>query len=156
MVFSILVLPTALFVGVVISAFNPIYGVAAAGALIMVIILQLRWDELLVMLIIAVHIVVDWYLALRLVSVVMALVLLFICSFGRSADHPWVMPRPIWLWGLFLTLTIYPAIKGGRFSTYDAETYYPNLVLSSFIMFWLGNMVAKDISAVRRVFQLLA
>jgi O-antigen ligase len=152
----ILALPAALFLGVVIGAFNLVYGLVIVGALIMVIILQLRWDELMVVLIIAVHILVDWYLALRLVSVLMALILLFVCYFGRSANHPWLRPRPIWLWGLFLALTIYPAIKGGRLSPYDAETYYPNLVLSSFIMFWLGNMIAKDISAVRRVFQLLA
>lgn len=150
-----LALPAALCVGVAISRFNIVYGLAAAGALIVVIILQLRRDELFVMLIIAVHVIVDWYLALRLVSLLMSLVLLFVCYFWRSADRPWIKPRALWLWVLFLTLTIYPAIKGGRFDLYDADTYYPSLVLSAFIMFWLGNIIAKDISAVRRVFQFL-
>ena len=131
------------------------YGLAAVGAIIMAIILQLRWDALMVMLIIAVHVIVDWYLALRLVSLLMALVLLFVCYFGRSAEHPWVKPRALWLWGLFLILTLYPAIKGAL-DLYDADTYYPSFVLSAFIMFWLGNIIAKDISSVRRVFQLLA
>ncbi len=155
LIFSILALPAALFLGVVIGRFNLNYGLAAAGVLIIGIIVQFRWDELMVVLIIAVHILVDWYLAFRLVSVLMGLALLFVCYLGRSTDHPWVEPRPIWLWGLFLTLTIYPAIKGAL-DLYDADTYYPSLVLSAFMMFWLGNIIAKDISAVRRVFQLLA
>ena len=74
----------------------------------------------------------------------------------RSADDPWVYPRPILLWGLFLTLTIYPAIKGGSLDLYDAGTFYPGLIFGAFIMFWLGNIIAKNISNVRRVFQLLS
>jgi O-antigen ligase len=153
---SILAILVALFLGVVIDAFNLVYGLAVVGALIFVIVLQLRWYELMVALIITVHILVDWYLNLRLVSVFMGMVLLLACYFGRSADHPWLKPRPIWLWGLFLTLTIYPAIHGGSHDLYDADTYYPSLVFSAFMMFWLGNIIAKDILAVQRVFQLLS
>ena len=156
LIFLILVLPATLALGVAIGILNFIYGVVAVSALVMMIILVLRWDELMVTLIIVVHVVVDWYLALRLVSVLMALILLFVCYFGRSANHPWLKPRPVWLWGLFLTLTIYPAIIGGLLSLYDADTYYPSLVLSAFIMYWLGYIIARNITAVRRVFQLLA
>ena len=152
----ILVLLAALFLGAVLGASNLVYGIAVAGTLMMLLIMLFRWDELTVTLIIAVHILVDWYLALRLVSLLISLVFLFVCYFGRSADHPWVKPRPLLLWGLFLTLTIYPAIKGGRFSLYDADTFYPGLVFGAFMMFWLGNIIAKDISAVRRVFQFLS
>jgi O-antigen ligase len=151
----ILALIAALFLGAVLGASNLVYSIAVAGALMMLLIMLFRWDELTVMLIIAVHILVDWYLALRLVSVLMGLVFLFVCYFGRSADHPWVKPRPFWLWGLFLTLAIYPAINGGSRNLYDADTFYPSLILSVFMMFWLGNIIAKDVSAVRRVFQLL-
>lgn len=151
----ILALLAALCVGVVFVRFDVMYGIAAAGACVIVIALQLRLDELMVMLIIAVHVIVDWYLALRLVSLLMSFTLLFVCYLGRSPDRPWVKPRMIWLWVLFLTLTIYPAIKGAL-DLYDADTYYPSIVLSAFIMFWLGNIVAKKISSVRLVFQLLA
>lgn len=154
-ILSILALLAMVFLAI-ICVYNMIYGIASAGILVMIIILQLRLDELMVAMIVAVHVLIDWYLALRLFSVLMALLLLLVCYFGRSANHPWLKPRPLWLWGLFLILTIYPAINGGQYSSYDALTYYPNLVLSSFIMFWIGNMIAKDISAVRRVFQLLA
>ena len=51
---------------------------AIAGALLMVIIVLLRWYELAVTLIIAVHIFVDWYLDFHLVALLMALVLLFV------------------------------------------------------------------------------
>jgi len=147
---------TALFLGAVLGATNLVYGIAVAGTLLMLLIMLFRWDELTVMLIVAVHILVDWYLTLRLISVLIGLVFLLVCYFGRSADHPWVKPRPFWLWGLFLTLTIYPAIKGGGFSLYDADTFYPSLVFGAFLMFWLGNIVAKDSAAVRRVFQFLS
>ncbi len=156
LIFLILAFSAALFLGTSIGAFNIVYGLAVVGVLIIAIILQLRWDELMVMLIITVHILVDWYLALRLVSLLIELALLLICYFGRSADHPWVKPRSIWLWVLFLILNIYPAIKGGSYSLYDADNFYPGVVFGAFIMFWLGNIIAKDISALRRVFQLLS
>jgi len=45
-IFSILAVPAALFLGVAIGAFSPVYGVAVAGAIVMVIIVLLRLDEL--------------------------------------------------------------------------------------------------------------
>lgn len=157
-IFLILALPVALFLGMAIGVLSPVYSAVVAGAIMLVIILLLRLDELTVTLIVAVHIFVDVYLNLDTyqVAMLMALVLLFACYFGRSADHPWTGPRSIWLWVLFLILTIYPTINGGAFKLTNAIASYLNLVLSAFIMFWLGNIIAKDISAVRRVFQLLS
>lgn len=151
-----------LFLGIVVASplaialglYNPIYSIVAAGTLLMGIIIILRCDELVLVLIIAVRVIVDWYLGFRLVALLLGLIYLFVCYFGRSADRPWVKPRMVWLWVLFITLTIYPAIKGAL-DLYDADTYYPSFILSAFIMFWLGNIVARDISSVRRVFQLL-
>lgn len=152
----ILVLVVAFPLGVMLSLFNPVYSIVAAGILFIGIVILLRWDVFMVVLIVAVHIIVDWYLAFRLVSVLMGLVLLVVCYFGRSTEHPWVKPRFVWLWVAFLLLTIYPAIKGGSFDLYDADTYYPSIVFSAFMMFWLGNIVAKDVSAIRSVFQFLS
>src|SRR2546430_322786 len=84
---SILAFPAAFLLGIIIGDFNPIYGVAAAGCLAFAVIVWLRMDELTVTLIIAVHILLDWYLGLRLISVLMGLVLLFACYLGRSANH---------------------------------------------------------------------
>jgi O-antigen ligase len=157
-IFLMLALPGALFLGVAIGRVNPVYSAAVAGAIMLVIILLLRLDELIVVMIIAVHILIDVYLNFDVfqVAMLMALLLLFACYFGRSVDHPWTGPRLIWLWGLFLILTIYPTIYGGAFKLTNSIASYLNLVLSAFIMFWLGNIIAKDFSAVRRVFQLLS
>ena len=118
----------------------------------------LRLDELGLMLIVAVHILIDSYVGLAVyqVALLIGVVLLLVCYLGRSANRPWTGPRWILLWVLFLILTIYPTIEGGAFSLTNAIGYYLELVVSPFIIFWLGNIIAKDISAVRRVFQLLS
>ena len=158
LVFFMPVLLAALCLGVGINVFSPVYAVAITSTLVLVFVLILRLDELTVMLIVVVHIFVDVYLGLDKyqVALLMALVLLSTSYFGRSADHPWTRPRSIWLWVLFLILNIFPTINGSAFSINYAIIFYLNLVLSAFIMFWLGNMIAKDISAVRRVFQWLS
>jgi O-antigen ligase len=156
LILSILALPTALFLGAAISAFNLVYGLTVAGALLMVLIVLLRMDELTVTLIIAVHLWVDWYIGLHLVGIIMALVLLIAYYFGRSSDHPWVKPRLLRLWAAFLVLTIYPALNGGQFQVYDAASFYPSDVLGAFLLFCLGGIIAKDMNVLRRVFQLLS
>jgi O-antigen ligase len=152
----ILSLLAALFLGVAIGVFSQIYSLAAAGALAMVIIVLLRLDELAVVLILAVHLYVDWFLGLHLVGILMALVLLFVYYFGRSEERPWVEPRALWLWALFLVLTIYPAIYGGQLRLYDLATYYPSIILGAFLMFWLGTVVVRDSVRLRRLLKILA
>src|SRR5437764_12115709 len=70
----ILALPAALFLRVATGASNLVYGLAVAGALVMPIVLLLRWDELTVTLLIAVHIWIDRCLALHLSGLLLALV----------------------------------------------------------------------------------
>ena len=106
---------------------------------------------------ITVHLWIDWYLGLHIVGILLALILLSAFFVMRSADYPWVELRPHSVFGYYFSfLTIYPAINGGQFRAYDAATFYPSIVLGALLMFRLGNLIAKDISAVRRVFQLLA
>jgi len=157
-VLSLLAIPLTLGVGIAISLYNPLYAVIVAGALVVGIILLLRQDEFVVMLIVAVHILVDAYLgfAVYQIALLMALILLAVCYLGRSADRPWSRPRLLWLWLLFLILTIFPTLKGGVFSLTNSIGFYLEIVLSPFVMFWLGNVIAKDMSAMRRVFQFLA
>ncbi|HYU76380.1 MAG TPA: O-antigen ligase family protein [Ktedonobacteraceae bacterium] len=156
LIVSILALLASLSIGVVVGKFSPIYGAAAAGAIVIVIIVLLRLDELTATLIFAIHIWVDTYRGLHVIAMLLALALLFFYYFGRSTNHPWTKPRSIWLWFLFLILTIYPTIHGASFNVNDAYGFYLHLVLGAFFMFWLGNLVAKDIPSVRRLFQLLS
>lgn len=151
----ILVVLAAFPLGIALSRFNATYSFVAAGAMAVGIIALLRYDELMLALIIAVRVLADWYLGYRLIALLMAIIYLVVCYFGRSTDRPWVKPRMVWLWVVFLLLTIYPAVKGAL-DLYDADTYYPSFVLSAFIMFWLGNIVARNISSMKRVFQWLA
>ncbi len=156
LLFSVLAIPVALVLGIAIGEYNPLYGAAAAGGMAMIIIVLLRQDELAITLIIAVHLLVDWYLGLHLIGLVMALALLFAFYFGRSARHPWVGVRAGWLWILFLVLTIYPAIHGGKLMLYDLMSYYPSDIFGAFLFYWLGCNLAKDTRTLRRVLQCLS
>ena len=158
LIFSILALVVALSLGLALSRFNPIYSFVLAGALFVAIILLFRQDELFVALVVASQILIDSYLgyATYQPSLLMALVLLVICYFGRSSDRPWTGPHWIWLWLVFIILNIIPMLKGGDFSLSNSFGYYLEVVFSPFIIFWIGNTMAKDISSVRRIFQFLA
>ncbi len=141
-----------------IGTINTTYAIIIIGVLAITLILLFRLDELTVMLIIAAHILIDSYLgfATYQIALLMALLLLVVSYFGRSADHPWSGPRWVWLWLVFLTLTIIPALKGGAFNLTNSIGYYLEVVFSPFIMFWLGNILARDVAGIRRVFQWLA
>ena len=125
------------------------------GAIIMAVILLFGQHELAVTVVLAVHLYVDWYVGLSVVAQVMALGLLVIFFFARSPRYPWTEPRALWLWFLFLVLTIYPALQGSA-NSYDAFFYYPNIILGAFIIFWLGTVIARDNACLRRLFKMLA
>jgi O-antigen ligase len=118
------------------------------GFILMAIIIILRQDELAAVLIIAVHLYVDWFGGLNIVAQLMALTLLVIFFLARSPRSPWVEPRALWLWVLFLGLCILPAIRGAT-DYYNAVLYYPNVILGALIMFWLGTVIARDSASIR-------
>ncbi len=125
------------------------------GGILMCIFIVLRQDELAATIVVALHLYLDWYLGLEAVSQVMALVLLLNFFLARSPRFPWIVPRALWLWILFLILAISPAIHG-IFTPRDALYYYPNMIFGALIMFWLGALVARTIASVRRLFQMLS
>ncbi len=126
--------------------------IAAMG---MILIIILRQDELSATAVIAVSLYVDWYLGFFVLSIVMAILLLWIFFLARSPERPWTEPRPLWLWLLFLGLTIFPAIRGA-ITVYDAFYYYPDLIFGALIMFWLGTIIARDVTSISKFFQMLA
>lgn len=153
---TFLTFPVALLLGFVIGRYSAIYAVAAVGCLMMVVIVLLRFDAMTVTALIAIHLFADWYLGLHLVAISLALVLLFAYYFGRSERCPWAALRLPWLWLLFLALTIYPAIHGGKLQLYDLASFYPSNILGALLFYWLGSTVSRDGNMLRRVFQLLA
>lgn len=123
--------------------------------LILAILIILRQDELSATIVIAISLCLDWYLGTWLVAEVIALVLLLIFFLARSPRYPWVKPQHLWLWVLFLGLTVSPAVRGAL-TAYDAIYYYPSLILGAFIMFWLGAVIARNLTSVHRFFRLVA
>jgi O-antigen ligase len=119
------------------------------------IILVLRQDALVIIGIVAINLYIDWYLGLHFASLVIALALLYIFFLSRSLQYPWVIPRPLWLWILFLGIAIFPAIHGAL-TLRDTLIYYPDVVFGAFIMFWLGALVARSTASVRCFFVILA
>jgi O-antigen ligase len=151
----IITIITALLLGIVLGQLGPYACVVVIGAMIMIATILLRQDVLAVAFVVMIHLYVDWYLAFHLVGLVMALGLLLIFFFAQSSQHPWICPRALWLWALFLVLALFPAIRGAL-TVYDLATYYPSTVLGALIVFWLGTVIARDKQSVRRLFQVLA
>lgn len=132
-----------------------IYAVSALiGLIAMVIILMLRMNELALTVIVAVHIYVDWYLGLGLVALVMAIVLLIAFYLSRSPHYTWRQPSALWLWLLLLIVALYPASHG--VDVPDEIYYYSNIILSAFLMFWLGQVLARDVASIKRLLNLIA
>lgn len=108
--FPIAAMMIAVLVGGMLGVFGPYIGVAMLGGIVMSIIIMLRQDELAATIVIAVHLYLDWYLFLHLVGLLLVLVLLLIFFLNRSPQHPWIRPRALWLWILYLLITIEPAL----------------------------------------------
>ncbi len=154
--FPIVIVVTAisLLVGIVLGTLPPFYSLAVIGAIVTVIIIVLRQDELAIMIVIAVHLYIDWYWGLEFVAQIMELALLGIFFLGRSPRCPWVEPRALGLWILFLVLAIFPATRG--VSLLDTLNYYFNIIFGSLTIFWLGTLIARNTASVRRLFKMLA
>lgn len=137
---------------------HPTYAIFAMGAIIMALAVITRRDEVAVVLIIATHLYVDWYLGYEYIGPLMALGLLVVFFLSRSPQtlqYSWARPRALWLWALFLMLTIYPTIQGATTSN-DLLYYYPNVIVGALLFFWLGMIVAQDRVRLHNLFNLLA
>ena len=144
----------ALLFGIVIGVFGSSALIVVIGAILLTIIIIARQNELAATVIIAVHLYVDWYLGLAFVAQIMTVLLLLALYFAKSIQYPWEEPRASWLWILFIVLGIFPATHG--IDSLDSAYYYFNVIFSSLIMFWLGLVLARDASSVRRLFILLS
>lgn len=154
-IFSIVAVIGSLALGLVLGRLSESYTFVVAGVLLLVLILLLKLDEITVVLVVIVHMFIDYYLGFNIyqLALIFSLFLLLIRYFARSAERPWSRPRLLWLWIAFLLLNVYPTILGGDFRLTDAIAAYFDIVLGAFLMFWLGNITAKDLSSLRRIFQ---
>ena len=127
---------------------------ALVGLSVMAIVLILRQDEIALTLIIAVRVYVDWYLGLGLVAQGMAIILLVAFYLSRSPQRSWRQPHALWVWLLLLAVALYPASHGLDFP--DEVYYYSNVLLSAFLMFWLGQVLARDVASIKRLLNFIA
>jgi O-antigen ligase len=150
--------PVALLLGVAISVLNPLYSFVIAAAIGLGFCLMLRLDAFIAALIVVVHIVIDAYMgfATYQLAMLLAVTLLLVCYLGRSKERPWTAPSLYLLWIPFLVLPIMAVLEGGKFSLTNSIGYYLPIVLSAFLMFWVGNNLARDTSSIRLAFQCLA
>lgn len=125
------------------------------GAIVFAILLVVRQDQVAAIVIVAIHLYIDWYVGLSLVAHVLAVALLVIFFLARSPRYPWAEPRVLWLWVVFLAITVSPAIRGAL-TPRDTLNYYPNIILGALIMFWLGTAIGRDTVSVRRFLQALS
>lgn len=152
---SLIVAGGAVLLGGVLGYFNPLYGAAFAGGLFMIFITLIRQDELAITSIIAVHIYVDWYLGLHIVAPLLSLIFLCFYYLARSGQHPWTVPGALWLWALFLVVTIPPSLTGALM-VYDIASYYPSDILGALLMFWLGILIARNGAGVKTCFKMVS
>lgn len=127
----------------------------ALGGMLFAMIVVLRWDSFAVTGLMGLHLYVDWYLGYHIFAPTLACVLLALFYLLRAPSHPWIYPRFLWLWFIFLLLTIYPALRGGLLMTYDAASFYPSDILGALLMYWLGNSIVRDPASLRAFFRVL-
>nr|BBH95695.1 hypothetical protein KTA_38940 [Thermogemmatispora argillosa] len=125
------------------------------GLLFLSLLLYLRYDEALAIIVALVHLYFDFYMSLIATAQLLTLLILLVFFLGRSSQRPWAEPRPLWLWLLFLGLTIFPSLRGAT-NLDDALFYYPNIIVGSFLFFWLGLNTARNLKSLWLTLELLA
>lgn len=155
LIFPLLGFSTVFLIGTAAGNFGISVSAMIIAMVILTFVVVQRQDEIIVMLIIAVHLYVDWYLVYHLVAFVLAILLIGLFYLTRSPERPWVSPPALRLWLVFLILAAFPAARGAL-TLRDLLLYYPAIVFGALLMFWLGALLARNVLSVRRLFQALS
>jgi O-antigen ligase len=153
--FTLVAVVMALLLAGAFKVLDISYILAIIVAILMIASIILRWDALTVALMLVIHICFDWYMGYLIVGQVLAFALLVIYFLFRSPQHPWTQPRALWLWVLYLLVSISPAVRGAL-SRSDAAYYYPNIMLGALLMFWLGIVIITSQERLATLFKILA
>jgi O-antigen ligase len=122
------------------------------GGFLLICALLLRRYTLIVTAIVAIHLYVDYYLGLHLIAPLLAIGLLILLYLQRAQSIGWTRPAGLWLWLVFLFITIYPCWQGGQLMLYDAASFYPSDILGAFLLYWLGNICSHGFTPLRTLF----
>ncbi len=153
-ILPLLAIMIAVLFGGILGTFDTSKSAAVIGALIFIIFLTLRQYELAAAGVLMVRVYVDWYLGLGIVAQVMAIILLAMLFTFRGTRYSSRFPKALWLWVLFLLIAMIPATRG--VTLLDSIYYYSNVIFSAFIMYWLGIVIARDPTHVRRLLMVLS
>ena len=130
--------------------------VALLGLCILAMVF-LRHDVFTAAAIAAIKIVFDWYQLIALphqfpwVSLLTSIALLAILFYERRAEQPWrVLTRlDLWLWGLLLLIVALAIPRS--LNVKDGIVYFVNVVVTAFVLWTLGNVIATDRARVRQL-----
>jgi O-antigen ligase len=125
------------------------------GLLALAILLFLRQNELVAVLLIAVHLYVDFYRGLYFVALILVLLVLAVLYLTDPSRLRREGPRSLWLWLLFLGLCVVPALRGAV-DLEDIALYYPNIILGALLLFWLGTILIHNRANLRLFLALLS
>jgi O-antigen ligase len=153
-IFPLMGLLLAVVLAVILGRRDEATDAFIAGAILFALVLILQQHELAVVMVIAVHLYIDWYLGYNLAALVMEFLLLGALFLARTARYHWTVPQGLWLWGLLLAVSLLPATQGITLS--DGFYYYFNVIFNSFMIFWIGLVLARNIASVRRFFEIFS
>jgi O-antigen ligase len=154
LLFPIGIISISIFIGLALVKFGPLAWAIIIGILVMAIVIFLRYFELAITFIIAIHIYVDYYLGTYLLGGLLAIILLAILLGSRSFKYPWVKPNALWLWFLFLLIALLPAFRGINLA--DGLNYYFNVFCCPLIFLLLGTVIGHNVINLRRLLTLLS
>lgn len=125
-------------------------------------VVALRHDVFTAAFLIGVELLFDWYQLIPLphgfpfVYLIIAVALIGLIALARRAERPWAwLPRvDLGLWAAFILLAALAMHRS--LNHFIAQLYLIEVVVSAFVLWTLGTLVATEPSRVRRLFQWLS
>jgi O-antigen ligase len=145
----------ATLVGASVSRYGAGYALLGIGAAFIAILAALRQFKALLVLILVVRIVQDYYQLITLplffpfISIVLAISLLAGLFLLQSDERPWTR-MPYWpYWTALLALCVFSMIRSVDIT--DGVNYYLNIILSGFIFWALGVQLSRNAIAFKQL-----
>jgi O-antigen ligase len=150
----------AALVGVSLSMFDARYALLGAGAALIAILGALRQFKALLVLILVIRIVQDYYgiiplpLFFPFISILLATSLLAGLFLLQSDERPWVHLANWPYWIVLLALCAFALTRSVDIA--DGLSYYLNVIWSGFIFWALGVQLSRNSAELKRLLSIMA
>lgn len=157
---TVLILGAVLLMGIAATLFSLQLQQWIILGFIIAIVFLLRRHEITAGMLIVSEVLLDWSelvgapLYWPLITLVCAGILLAALFLTQSKERPWVKTPYVWLWGLILTLGVYPAVRGLEHA--QSIQYYLNIFLGASMMYIIGVQVSRDRKSLRALLSVLS